>query len=190
MTRLQLICIGWALVAVMGLVEPTDAFAQTTEPATGVALDLAQARARSISQLRYELVLSIPATRAQPVTGTNVLRFRLADRTRPLVIDFDAEDAASATVHANGVAVTTHAINGHLVIPTAPLRRGENTVRIDFRAGDASLNRSDDFLYTWFVPANARRAIPCFDQPDLKGRWSLTLEHPAQWRSVVNRPGF
>jgi aminopeptidase N len=72
------------------------------------------------------------------------------------------------------------------VIPAARLRRGENTVRIDFRAGDAPLNRSDDLLYTWFVPANARRSIPCFDQPDLKGRWTLTLEHPAQWQSVAN----
>lgn len=182
----QTTCLGWALAAVMSLLEPTDASAQTREPAAGVALDLAKARARNISHLRYELALSVPANRAQPVTGVNVLRFRLADRTKPLVIDFDADGAAEATVTANGVAVTTRAVNGHLVVPAARLRRGENTVRIEFRAGDAPLNRSDDFLYTWFVPANARRAIPCFDQPDLKGRWTLTLEHPAQWQSVAN----
>jgi aminopeptidase N len=105
-------------------------------------------------------------TQAQPVTGTNVLRFHLADPTKPLVIDFDAEGAREANISANGVAVPTRAVNGHLVIPAAALRRGENTVRIEFRAGDAPLNRSADFLYTWFVPANARRAIPCFDQPD------------------------
>ena len=91
-----------------------------------------------------------------------------------------------ATITANGTVVPTRAVNGHLVIPAAQLRRGENTVRIDFRAGDAPLNRSADFLYTWFVPAQARRALPCFDQPDLKGRWTVTLEHPAQWQSVAN----
>jgi hypothetical protein len=42
-------------------------------PPHGVALDLAKARARNISHLRYELALSVPAARAQPVTGTNVL---------------------------------------------------------------------------------------------------------------------
>jgi aminopeptidase N len=154
----------------MNLLAPGATSAQTSEPAAGVALDLATARAKNISHLRYELTLSIPSTRAQPVTGTNVLRFQLADRTKPLVIDFDADGASMATVTTNGVVVPTHAINGHLVIPPARLRRGENAVRIDFRAGDAPLNRSDDLLYTWFVPANARRAIPCFDQPDLKGR--------------------
>ncbi|WP_298835697.1 M1 family aminopeptidase [uncultured Piscinibacter sp.] len=170
----------------MTLLAPADAGAQTGEPAAGVALDLARARARQISHLRYELTMSIPAAQAQPVSGTNVLRFRLADRTKPLVIDFDAEGAAEATVTANGVVVPTRAVNGHLVIPASRLRRGENTVRIDFRAGDAPLNRSGNLLYTWFVPANARRALPCFDQPDLKGRWTVSLEHPAPWQSVAN----
>ena len=170
----------------MNLHAPIDASAQTGEPAAGVALDLARARSHNIRDLRYELALSIPATPAQSVTGTNVLRFRLADRTQPLVIDFDAEGAPEAVVIANDIVAPTLAVNGHLVIPAALLRRGQNTVRIDFRAGDVPLNRSDDFLYTWFVPANARRAIPCFDQPDLKGRWTVALDHPARWKSVAN----
>jgi len=49
-----------------------------------------------------------------------------------------------------------------------------------------ALEESYDVLYTWFVPARARLAMPCFDQPDLKGRWTVTLEHPAQWQSVAN----
>jgi hypothetical protein len=83
--------LGGALGVVIALLASPAAGAQTPEPAAGVALDLATARARSISHVRYELSLSIPPTRAQSVTGTNVLRFRLADRTQPLVIDFDAE---------------------------------------------------------------------------------------------------
>jgi aminopeptidase N len=178
--------LGWVLVAVMNLVAPARAMAQTSEPAEGVALDLAKARSANVSRLRYELALAVPAALSHPVTGSTVMRFRLADASRPLVIDFDAAGAPQATITANGVAVPTRAVNGHLVIPAAPLRRGENTVRIDFRAGDAPLNRSADLLYTWFVPARARLALPCFDQPDLKGRWSVTLEHPAQWQSVAN----
>src|SRR5690606_17443738 len=55
-----------------------------------------------------------------------------------------------------------------------------------FTAGNASLNRSDDFLYALFVPARARLAIPCFDQPDMKARWTLSLVYPAGWRAVSN----
>ena len=178
--------LGAALVLTAALYGVASAAAESDEPAAGVSLELAKARALNISRLRYELALSIPDTLAQPVVGSNVLRFHLADPKKPLVIDFDAEGAPKTTVTANGVVVPTRAINGHLVIPAAPLRRGENMVRIDFRAGDAPLNRRGDFLYTWFVPAHAHQAIPCFDQPDLKGRWTVTLEHPAQWQSVAN----
>ncbi len=182
----HLIPFGWALVALMNIAMTSSVRAQTSMPTEGVSLELATARAANVSQLRYELTLAIPKLRAIPVTGTMVLRFRLADASKPLVIDFDADGAPQATIAANGLVVPTRAVNGHLVIPAAPLRKGENMVRIDFRAGNAPLNRSDDFLYTWFVPANARRALPCFDQPDLKGRWTVALEHPAQWQSVAN----
>ncbi len=72
------------------------------------------------------------------------------------------------------------------MIPAASLAAGANTIRIAFNAGDASLNRNNDFLYTLFVPARARLAFPVFDQPDLKGRWTVTLEHPAKWQSAAN----
>ena len=46
--------------------------------------------------------------------------------------------------------------------------------------------RDDDFLYTLFVPARAHRAFPCFDQPDLKGRYTLSLDVPAGWQAIAN----
>ena len=57
---------------------------------------------------------------------------------------------------------------------------------MDFTAGDESLNRNDEFLYTLFVPARAQFAFPCFDQPDLKARYRLTLEVPADWQAIAN----
>ena len=63
---------------------------------------------------------------------------------------------------------------------------GENVVEIAFRAGDAPLNRNPDFLYTLFVPARAHLAFPCFDQPDLKARYTLELTVPADWQAVAN----
>ena len=48
------------------------------------------------------------------------------------------------------------------------------------------MNRNEEFLYTLFVPARARLTFPCFDQPDLKARYTLTLEVPADWQAVAN----
>ena len=40
--------------------------------------------------------------------------------------------------------------------------------------------------YTIFVPARAHEAFPCFDQPDLKARYALTIEVPEDWEALSN----
>jgi aminopeptidase N len=136
--------------------------------------------------LRYDLQLSIPDALSEPVTGKNELRFRLADPTRPLVIDFDPAGSLDVHDHGQRHVDPDASVQRPPRDPARHLQRGENTVRIHFRAGEAPLNRSADLLYTLFVPARARQALPCFDQPDLKGRWTVTLEHPLAWQSVAN----
>jgi aminopeptidase N len=176
-----------SLVLMGGLVlTAAVASAQTMTPESGVPLDVATRRAANISGLRYELALSIPEAVAAPLTGTETVRFELKDASAPLVIDFETSRDHVKSVEANGTPSAFTFVNGHIVLPAASLVAGANTVRIVFNAGDASLNRSADFLYALFVPARARLALPVFDQPDLKGRWTLTLDHPAKWQSAAN----
>jgi aminopeptidase N len=170
----------------LGIFLPFSASAQTATPDAGVPLDVATYRAANVSDLRYELVLSIPDAIASPLTGTTTIRFTLKEATTPLVIDFETSRDHVKSVDANGKPAAITYVNGHIVVPAASLLSGANTIRIAFKAGDASLNRNNDFLYTLFVPARARVALPVFDQPDLKGRWSVTLEHPATWQSAAN----
>lgn len=186
MMRMQWPGLGRGKLLAALLLTATLASAQTATPAPGVAHDLARARAKVVSDIRYEVSLSIPADKDAPIGGHMVLRFKLSDRTRPLVLDFEPDRQQAIQLKANGVPAVPMAVNGHLVIPAASLRRGENELEIAFTAGDGPLNRSEDQLFTVFVPAQARKAIPCFDQPDLKARWRITLEHPAPWLSVSN----
>lgn len=53
---------------------------------------------------------------------------------------------------------------------------------IEFTANDQSLNRRDEFLYTLLVPDRARTLFPCFDQPDMKSLFTLSLEVPSSCR--------
>jgi aminopeptidase N len=176
-----------AFLAAAGLaLMTTPSFAQTLTPDAGVPLEVATRRAAGISNLRYELVLSIPDTLASPLTGATTIRFDLKDAAAPLVIDFETSRDHVKSVDANGKPAAFGYVNGHIVVQAASLVAGPNTIRVVFNAGDASLNRSNDFLYTLFVPARARLAFPVFDQPDLKGRWTVTLEHPAKWQSAAN----
>jgi aminopeptidase N len=176
------------LAAISGLLVlfGSAAAAQTATPGAGVPLDLATRRASLISDLRYELALSIPDAATAPIIGSVTLRFQLADASQPLVIDFDVSPNHVQTVEANAQPVIHNYLNGHIVVPAGSLKAGLNAVRVAFTAGEASLNRHADFLYTLFVPARARLAIPCLDQPDLKGRWTVSLEHPASWQSAAN----
>ena len=73
-------------------------------------------------------------------------------------------------------------------MPADALVVGVNHVTIEFTAGDVPLNRQGDFLYTLFVPARAHEAFPCFDQPDLKARFSLALDLPRAWSALTNAP--
>jgi len=49
-----------------------------------------------------------------------------------------------------------------------------------------SLNRNDDFLYTLLVPDRASTVFPCFDQPDLKSTYLLSLKVPNTWKTLAN----
>jgi aminopeptidase N len=155
-------------------------------PDPGVPLSLAQERSARISALKYDVDFSIPLERDQPVRGRMSASFTLSDASRPLAFDFAQPAARVQTVTANGRSIEPRVQNGHLVIPARALADGANTIDIAFLAGDASLNRNDDFMYSLFVPARASIAMPCFDQPDLKARWRLSLEVPPDWIAVSN----
>lgn len=154
-------------------------------PPRGISEGLARERAAHVRDLRYELTFVIPDGPDEPVQGRAVLRFALA-APRSIVLDFAQPRDHVRSVRVGGAEVVVEVRDGHITIPAAATRAGANEVAIEFRAGDEPLNRDREFLYTLFVPARAHRAFPCFDQPDLKARYTLTLEVPAGWQAVSN----
>ena len=42
-----------------------------------------------------------------------------------------------------------------------------------------------EYLYTQLEPYSAHRLMPCFDQPDLKATYELTITAPAEWTVVT-----
>jgi aminopeptidase N len=170
------------LAAVIALQAPVQ-----LDPDIGISESLARDRAARIADVRYDLAFTVPAVRSEPVGAREVVRFVLKDERDPLVLDFAPNRSGFLkNVEVNGVETEIRQVNGHLIVPPASLRAGDNAISVDFNAGDASLNRNDDFLYTIFVPARAHEAFPCFDQPDLKARWSLALDVPEGWQMLGN----
>ncbi len=40
-----------------------------------------------------------------------------------------------------------------------------------------------EYVYSNFQPFDAHRLFPCFDQPDIKATYQVTVDAPADWRS-------
>lgn len=151
---------------------------------SGVSQQLATLRKESIKELEYELLFSIPECKDSTVHGNINILFEI-DRRQEVVIDFREEQGIKGVV-VNGKQ-TAYDINGeHIIIPARSLKKGRNSIGISFVAGNQSLNRNDEFLYTLLVPDRARTVFPCFDQPDLKATFKLTLDVPAEWSAISN----
>ena len=153
----------------------------------GVSEALARDRASRVSNVRYDLSFSIPRDKTATITAHEVVTFTLSDAAAPLPVDFDPGPSGRLrTLTAGAAGIDPQLVNGHLVLPASILHSGENRIALEFDAGSAPLNRNDDFLYTILVPARAHEAFPCFDQPDLKARWTLSLDVPEGWEALGN----
>ncbi|MCX6217884.1 M1 family aminopeptidase [Spirosoma sp.] len=161
----------------------------------GVSQTLARARKQAISQLAYALKFDIPGQKNQPILSTETITFNWAASrwtrdasARQLPLDFKEERTHLQTVSVNGTKIPIVFESEHLLISTALLKPGNNVISIGFTAGNLSLNRNDDYLYTLLVPDRTRTVFPCFDQPDLKATFQVSLTVPASWEAMTNSP--
>ena len=153
---------------------------------SGVSQQLAQHRKNNIKELEYDLFFSIPEKKAHPVEGKAKITFVIKAR-QAIIIDYRDTDKIEKVI-ANDKETAYELSNEHIIIPASSLHKGHNCIEILFTATDQSLNRNDEFLYTLLVPDRARTLFPCFDQPDLKATFRLTLDIPKGWCAVSNSP--
>ncbi len=153
---------------------------------SGVAETLADYRKANISDLEYQLQFDIPEVREEVIPGKNKITFNLKSLDQDLQIDFREDASLIKAVISNGNESAYLFQSEHIIIPKSELKVGQNSIEIEFVAGNTSLNRNDEFLYTLFVPDRARTAFPCFDQPNLKAKFQLELSVPKTWKAMGN----
>ena len=151
----------------------------------GISLELAQLRKQEIKDLKYNLFFSIPEKKQTPVEGEVKVSFTL-QKPQEIIIDFRETADKIKEVYVNGKSIEYQFLNEHIILPKASSIEGKNEVYIRFTAGDQSLNRNDEFMYTLLVPDRARTVFPCFEQPNLKAEFTLQLEVPTEWEAVSN----
>ena len=151
----------------------------------GISLELAQLRKQEIKDLKYSLRFSIPEQKQETVEGETRIQFTI-QKPQEIILDFRESADKVKEVSVNGQPTEYTFLNEHIILPQSSTIEGKNEVYIRFTAGNQSLNRNDEFLYTLLVPDRARTVFPCFEQPNLKAAFTLQLEVPTEWEAVSN----
>ena len=188
---------GAVLALTVGFMANAALAAPGLEP--GVSRELAQWRAKNYRDVRYALAISITAG-ATKLAGTAKIEVTLPRGVPDLVLDWRPSSGAARVgqLRVNGRPAKARLEQEHLIVPARLLRAGRNRVTLSYESpialsGSAVtryMDREDgsEYVYTLFVPSDASSAFPCFDQPDLKARFSLELVLPRAWTAIGNAP--
>ena len=157
----------------------------------------AEWRAALLNVADYAVELDLTDGSGGPGEGTyattTTVRFACREPGAGCWIDFVGAGVRSAVLNGReldvsgyredeGIALPELAASNELtVIATG---RYTNTGQGLHRFGDPA--DGSVYLYTQFETADAKRLFACFDQPDLKARYTLTVHAPGDWQVVSN----
>ncbi|MER7797723.1 aminopeptidase N [Microbacterium sp. NPDC096154] len=156
----------------------------------------ARSAAISLRDIRVELDLSgAPDERTPGFLTTATLRFDaaveetwvdfLGESVRRVVVNGADQDVAwdGARIRIAGLAASPEGAPNEVVVQAvaAYSRSGEGLHRFRDPAD------GETYLYTQYEPADARRVMPCFEQPDMKARYTFVVTAPAGWHVLSNQ---
>lgn len=155
----------------------------------------AEQRSAQISNVQYTIRLNLDKTETD-YKGETTLQFDFnTGGLEELMVDFITKEVSSLTL--NGKDFLSYRKDDFwLYIPTSSLKNGENQLAIcytnDYDKTGSGFHRfvdpEDDevYIHTDFEPYDAHRLFPCFDQPDLKATYQLTVTGPDDWEFIHN----
>lgn len=163
--------------------------AQARPAVKGLSEQDARLRKAMVADPAYAMAISIDAS--SPVfSGVETVSFVYTPSPEPLTVDFGGGTVEKLLV--NGARVDKPDYNGlFITLPSRLLKRGHNSVEIHWlhpysETGEGLYRFKDPedgrvYVYTDFEPYNANLLFPCFDQPDLKAPYTLTVDAPKNW---------
>lgn len=148
----------------------------------GISLNLAKLRNKQIKDVIYNLNFHIPSKKEEKIPAKLSLSLNITNIKNDLVLDFNEKTNHLKSIIVNNSTSSILHKNEHIIINKTLLKVGINKIVIEFDAGELSLNRNEEYLYTLLVPDRASTLFPCFDQPDIKAIYNLTITAPKDWK--------
>ncbi|GAA3052423.1 aminopeptidase N [Actinokineospora globicatena] len=177
---------------------PTDEFAEVfAVAAPNLTRDQAQQRAALLEVESYEVELDLTDGVGQPgettFASTATIRFTSREVGARTFIDVVAESVVSAEL--NGVPIDVSGYredDGVELVDLAESNVLTVVARCLYTNTGEGLHRFVDpvdkgvYLYSQFETADAKRMFACFDQPDLKATYAITVTAPRSWKVISN----
>jgi aminopeptidase N len=159
--------------------------------------DDARVRAQLLHVDSYDVNLDLTDGAGAPGERTfhsiTTIRFSAASAGSSTFLDLIADTIHSVTLNGQAVDTSGYDPENGIVLPDLG---SDNTVVVDadllYTNTGEGLHRFVDplddevYLYTQFETADAKRVYACFDQPDLKGTFTLTVTAPNHWQVISN----
>lgn len=159
-------------------------------------------RAELIDQVGYEIHLDLKAGSPTYQGETKISFFYTGRKKGKLKIDFVSKKIEVFLL--NGKELKEFSdyskTDSFLDLPQKFLKPGKNEIRIrytnDYNHSGSGFHQFQDpsdgseYLHTDFEPFEAHRMFPCFDQPDLKATYELSLVGPKEWKYIHNTLPF
>ncbi|TNC24324.1 aminopeptidase N [Amycolatopsis alkalitolerans] len=165
-------------------------------PAPNLTRDQAKQRADLLEVESYDIVLDLTDGNGRPgektFDSTTTIRFT-ARAGAASWVDVVAARVRAANLNGRELDVSGYVEDDGVALPELA-GANELVVRADCRYMNTGegLHRFVDpvddavYLYTQFETADAKRMFACFDQPDLKAVYRMTVIAPSDWKVVSN----
>jgi aminopeptidase N len=155
----------------------------------------AQDRATKLSGVSYTIALDLTTGDATFLSDTTV-RFQGNLVGLSTFIDLDAENVREATLNGRAIPVESYDKAKSRIPLRGLLANNELRIVADcaYQHTGVGMHRFADptdgkvYLHTQFEPYDAHRVFACFDQPDIKATFTLTVTAPEEWDVVSNSP--
>lgn len=153
----------------------------------------AQERARLVESRSYDVTVDLTGD----TLFTSVTKATFGCRTPGADTWIDLIAPQIHSVVLNGVSLDiTQVFDGHRIDLPNLLAENEVVITADcaYMNTGEGLHRfvdpvdNETYLYTQFESADARRMFACFEQPDLKATFALTVTAPSHWKVISNSP--
>lgn len=148
---------------------------------------------KDVRPSRYELRFDLDL-KTWTFRGSGSITFHLERPARTVTLHSVDLDIATGA----GIAAVSYDAESETATLTldAELPAGEHTVTLRWsgtvleklRGLYRSTRPGERYAATQFAAADARRAFPCFDEPEFKARFALALTHDASLAAIANMP--